>query len=158
MSTRRVQDPFPDVVITKADKGQVLTPYDDPMVVEMKATNLRVRCILIDTGSSSDIISWSCLKNLKFEEKNLEKVSHPLVGFGEGVIHSTRMIDLPVRVGDKKKCRNLVVRFLLVKDLSTYNIIIGCPTPNVIQAPIVPSLMLMKFVCEDGSVGTLYGD
>ena len=95
---------------------------------------------------------------MKFDEKNLEKVSHPLVGFGGGITHPAGRIDLPVRVGDKKKCRNLVVRFLVVKDLSAYNIIIGRPTLNRIQAAIVPSLMLMKFSCEDGSVGTLYGD
>ena len=159
MSTQKVDhDPFPDVVIAEADRGKIQTPHDDPMVVELKVANMSVRRILIDTGSSSDIISWSCLKNLKFDEKNLIQVSHPLVGFGGGVIHPAGRIDLPVRIGDKKKGRNHVVRFLVVKDLTAYNIIIGRPTLNAIKAVIVPSLMLMKFSCEDGSVGAIYGD
>ena len=119
---------------------------------------MRVRRILIDTGSSSDIISLSCLKNLKFNESSLEKVSHPLVGFGGGVIHPVGRIDLPVRVGDKRKSKSLVVRFLVVSDLTAYNIILGRPALNAIKAVIVSSLMLMKYVCEDGSVVAIYSD
>ena len=150
--------PFPEVTIAEKDRGKIQAPHEDPMVVEFKVANLRVRRILIDTRSSSDIISWSCLNNLKSDEKNLEPVSHPLVGFGGGVIHPVGRIDLPVRIGEKTKCRNLVIRFLVVKDLKAYNIIIGQPTLNVVKAVIVPSLMLMKFECGDGAIGSIYGD
>ncbi|XP_021756652.1 uncharacterized protein LOC110721771 [Chenopodium quinoa] len=126
--------------------------------MKLKVGNLIVCRILVDTGSSSDIISLSCLQNLKFNENNLEQVSHPLVGFGGGVINPIWRIDLLVRIGDKKKCKSLVVQFLFLKDLTAYNNVIGRPTLNAIKAVIVPALMLIKFVCEDGSVDTLYGD
>ncbi|KAJ8426921.1 hypothetical protein Cgig2_010439 [Carnegiea gigantea] len=36
-------------------------PHNDPLVVEMKMANVIVWRILIDTGSSIDIITWDCL-------------------------------------------------------------------------------------------------
>ncbi|XP_021720012.1 uncharacterized protein LOC110687695 [Chenopodium quinoa] len=70
MSTLRADpEPFPNITIAEADRGKVQTPHDDPTVVELKVANMRVRRILVDTGSSSDIISLSCLKHLKYDEK-----------------------------------------------------------------------------------------
>ena len=38
-------------------------PHNDPLVVEMKVASAIVRRILVDTGSSVDIITWDCLRN-----------------------------------------------------------------------------------------------
>ena len=62
-------DPFPKIVVSELDRGNIRTPHDDPLVVEMKIANLRVRRILIDTGSSTDIISADCLSRLKRDKK-----------------------------------------------------------------------------------------
>lgn len=69
--------PFPKVVVSEQDRGKLKTPKDDPLVVEMMIVNLRVRRILTDTGSSMDIIS-ACLFRLRFYEKNLVHVHHPI--------------------------------------------------------------------------------
>ena len=58
---------FPEVMISDKDRGNVRTPHDDPLVVEMKVANMKVKRILIDTGSSSDIISYGCLRKLKYD-------------------------------------------------------------------------------------------
>ncbi|XP_057248901.1 uncharacterized protein LOC125494762 [Beta vulgaris subsp. vulgaris] len=81
-------DPFPKIVVSDQDRGKIRTPHDDPLMVEMKIANLRVRRILIDTGSSTDIISADCLSRLKFDENDLVPVNHPIIGLGGGVIHS----------------------------------------------------------------------
>ncbi|KMS98581.1 hypothetical protein BVRB_3g070640 [Beta vulgaris subsp. vulgaris] len=77
-------DPFPKVVASEQDRGKLRTPHDDPLVVELKITSLRVRRILIDIGSSTNIISADCLSKLKFDEKNLVLVHHPIIGSGYG--------------------------------------------------------------------------
>ena len=61
-------------------------------------------------------------------------------------------------MGDKKESKKLMVRFLVVKDLTAYNVILGRPTLSVCKVVIVPHLMLMKFECDSGSVGSLHGD
>ncbi|KMS97513.1 hypothetical protein BVRB_5g126270 isoform A [Beta vulgaris subsp. vulgaris] len=77
-------DPFPKIVVSEQDRGKIRTPHDDPLVVEMKIANLRVRQILIDTGSSTDIISVDYLSRLKFDGNDLVPVNHTIIGFGGG--------------------------------------------------------------------------
>ncbi|XP_021728789.1 uncharacterized protein LOC110695870 [Chenopodium quinoa] len=50
-------EPFPKVIISEDDRGEVKALHNDPMVFIMKIGNLKVGRILIDTGSSADIIS-----------------------------------------------------------------------------------------------------
>ncbi|KAJ8428429.1 hypothetical protein Cgig2_003131 [Carnegiea gigantea] len=51
--------------------------HNDPLVVEMKVASAAVRRILIDAGSSMDIITWECLKKLKYPGREIV----PLVVF-----------------------------------------------------------------------------
>ncbi|XP_021722864.1 uncharacterized protein LOC110690353 [Chenopodium quinoa] len=44
---------FPEVNISKKDRGEVRRPHDDPIIIECKIANQRVGRILIDTGRSS---------------------------------------------------------------------------------------------------------
>ena len=109
LTNQTESDPFPKVVVSELDRGKIRTPHDDRWVVEMKITNLRVRRILIDMGSSTDIISADCLSRLKFNENDLVPVHHPIIGFGGGIIHLIGTVTLPVRVGDKEASRTLFV-------------------------------------------------
>ncbi|XP_048502975.2 uncharacterized protein LOC125498750 [Beta vulgaris subsp. vulgaris] len=107
-------DPFPKIVVSELDRGKIRTPHDDPLVVEMKIANLKVRRILIDIGSSTDIISTDSLSRLKFNENNLVLVNHPIIGFGGGINYPMGTVTLPVRVGDKEASRTLFVKFLVI--------------------------------------------
>ncbi|KAJ8434529.1 hypothetical protein Cgig2_030152 [Carnegiea gigantea] len=49
------------MVFGERDISRFSSPYNDPMVVEIKIASAIVRRILIDTGSSMDIITWDCL-------------------------------------------------------------------------------------------------
>ena len=40
---------------------------------------------------------------------------------------STPLEHLPIRLGDKECARNMFVKFLVVKELSAYNVILGRP-------------------------------
>ena len=72
------------------------------------------------------------------------------------MIHPMGTVTLPVRVGDKEASTTLFVKFLVVRDLTTYNVILGRPTLNNIKVVIVTHLMLMKFECNGGKIGSLY--
>ncbi|XP_010669930.1 uncharacterized protein LOC104887045 [Beta vulgaris subsp. vulgaris] len=154
LTNQAESDLFPKVIVSELDREKIRTPHDDPLVVEMKIANLRVRQILIDTGSSTDIISADCLSRLKFDENDLVPVNHLIMGFGGGIIHPMGTVTLPVRVGDKEASRTLFVKFLVVRDLTAYNVILGRPTLNHIKAVIVTHLMLMKFECDGGKIGS----
>ena len=65
---------------------------------------------------------------------------------------------LPVRVREKEASRTLFVKVLVIRDLAACNVILGRPTLNHIKAVIVTHLMLMKFECDGGKIGSLYGN
>ena len=52
----------------------------------------------------------------------------------------------------------MFVKFLVVKDLMAYNIILDRPTLNTAKAVVATHLLMTKFECNDGSVGSLQGD
>ncbi|XP_021730602.1 uncharacterized protein LOC110697544 [Chenopodium quinoa] len=149
---------FLEVIISEKDFGGVQRSHDDPIVIECKVANQRVGRILIDTGSSSDLISHKCLTKLKYRLESIQLVSHPLVGFGGGVVHPIGQVDFPVRLGERGEGRHMVIRFLVVKELTAYNMILGRPTLNDSKAVIIPSLMLLKFEKDDKTVGSIRGD
>ena len=114
--------------------------------------------VLVDTGSSSDIISLQCLRKLRHNPEDIEKVYGPLVGFGGSIVRSLGSILLPASVGIPLVIKEVVIRFIIVANLTTINIILGRPTLNDLKAVIVPHLLLVKFVGSNGSVGSLYGN
>ncbi|XP_021835549.2 uncharacterized protein [Spinacia oleracea] len=125
LSGKSPVDPFPQIEICESDGGQVATPHDDPLVVEIKISNMRVKRILIDTGSSSDIMIMECLSRLAHDPKTIESIHYPIIGFGGSVINPVGVINLPVRFGDRKDGRKMGVNLLIVKDLTAYNVILG---------------------------------
>ncbi|XP_056697816.1 uncharacterized protein [Spinacia oleracea] len=143
---------------SRLGQGKIATPHDDPLVIELKVANLKVRRILVDTGIPSDIISTACLSRLEHDPKTIEKIHYPIIGFGGGIIHPQGIITLPLRVGGRHQSKNLNARFLIVKDLTAYNIILGRPTLNQAKAVVVTHLMLMKYACDKGQVGIIHGD
>ncbi|XP_021718861.1 uncharacterized protein LOC110686553 [Chenopodium quinoa] len=149
---------FPEVIISEKDSGGVRRPHDDPIVIKCKVANQRVGRILIDIGSSSDLISHKFLTKLKYRLESIQPLSHPLVGFGGGVVHPIGQVDLPVCLGKKGEGRHMVIRFLVVEELTAYNMILGRPTLNDSKAVIIPSLMLLKFEKDEKTVGSIRGD
>ncbi|XP_021837702.1 uncharacterized protein [Spinacia oleracea] len=94
LSGKSPVDPFPRIEICDSDGGCVATPHDDSLVVEIKISNMRVKRILIDTGSSSDIMSMECLGRLAHDPKTIESIQYPIIGFGGSIIHLVGVINL----------------------------------------------------------------
>lgn len=67
-------------------------------------------------------------------------------------------ITLPVGVREMDVSQHLFIKFLLVRDLTAYNLILGRPTLNHVEAIIVTHIILMKFQCDEGQMITLYGN
>nr|XP_021842393.1 uncharacterized protein LOC110782534 [Spinacia oleracea] len=132
--------------------------HDDPLVIEMKVANSTVGRVLVDSGSSADIITLKCLDGLKYSKDDLKTIYQPLIGFGGQAVHPQGTIKLPVRLGPKNKGRQLLVDFLVVDISLPYNIILGRPLLNKVKAAIFVYQLLMQFELEDGTVGKIFGD
>ncbi|KAL0392885.1 UNVERIFIED_CONTAM: hypothetical protein Sradi_2511300 [Sesamum radiatum] len=69
---------------------------NDPMVIKMYIANFSIHKVLVDNGSSVDIIFWDVLRRIDLKNTNLDLVQTPLVGFGGSEVTSLGFIDLPV--------------------------------------------------------------
>ncbi|KAJ8451406.1 hypothetical protein Cgig2_017797 [Carnegiea gigantea] len=65
----------------------------------MKIASAIVRRILVDTGSSVDIITWDCLKKLAHPRCDIVPMANPILGFGLHEVHPSGTIRLPVHRG-----------------------------------------------------------
>jgi len=78
------------------DMHPLQTPHNDALVIQLKIATAMVRRILVDTGSFVDVIILECLKKLQHNEKDLEAVNTPIVGFGKQATYPFRPKRLPI--------------------------------------------------------------
>ncbi|XP_057247193.1 uncharacterized protein LOC130589711 [Beta vulgaris subsp. vulgaris] len=124
----------------------------------MKIANSRVKKILVDSGSSADIITLDCLLKLKYTEKDVIPTNQPLIGFGGGSVYPLGHVKLAVKPGERGKGRSLPIDFLVVDTPLPYNVIMGRPTMNKIKVAISVYQLLLQYETDDGQVGKIYGD
>ena len=87
--------PYANHIFRRRPSVERLPTYD-VMVIEANIDGWAVSKILVDGGSSTDIIFRSTTDAMKIDHKMLVRAEHPLYGFGGKKIHSMGRIVLPV--------------------------------------------------------------
>ncbi|KAL2252586.1 UNVERIFIED_CONTAM: Transposon Ty3-G Gag-Pol polyprotein [Sesamum indicum] len=123
---------------------------NDPMVIKMDIANFTVHKVLVDNGSSADIILKEVLIKMGLADARLEAMNSPLVGFGGSEVDSLGTIELPVSLGDEPRRRTLKVKFLVVNTPFAYNVILGRPGLNIFRAIVSTYHLKMKFPTHAG--------
>ncbi|GAV79049.1 hypothetical protein CFOL_v3_22514, partial [Cephalotus follicularis] len=90
--------------------------------------------ILIDNGSSADILYKHAFDQLRIQADQLKPVKTPLVGFAGETIHPLGSINLSVVAGTAPRQTQVEMTFLIVDTPSPYNAIIGRPGLNLLEA------------------------
>ncbi|KAL2226624.1 UNVERIFIED_CONTAM: Retrovirus-related Pol polyprotein from transposon [Sesamum indicum] len=121
---------------------------NDPMIIKLDIANFTVHKVLVDSGSSADIIFKSVIDKMGLENIRLELVKTPLVGFGGSEVASLGMVELPVSMGDEPKRKTTMVKFLVVDTPFAYNVILGRPSLNLFRAVISTYHIKVKFPTE----------
>ena len=132
-------------------------PHDDPLVVHAVVANKTVHRVLVDNGSSTDIIFTSAFDKMGIGRERLEPVNTHLRGFfGEKVL-PLGSIQLVLTLGDPPCQATTTARFLIVDAPSAYNMLLGRPSLNAIKA--IPSAYHMMIKSPTVSrVGMVRGD
>ncbi|KAL2226670.1 UNVERIFIED_CONTAM: hypothetical protein Sindi_2025700 [Sesamum indicum] len=123
---------------------------NDPMVIRLDIANFTVHKVLVDSGSSADIIFESVVDKMGLENAHLKPMITPLVGFGGSEVASLGMIELPVSMGGEPKRKTLMVKILVMDTPFAYNVILGRPSLNSFLAAISTYHMKLKFPTENG--------
>jgi hypothetical protein len=94
----------------------------DAMVIEANIDGWAVSKILVDEGSSANIILTSTIDAMKIDLKMLGRAKHPLYGFAGKKIHSIGRIILPVSFGTVSNARIEQITFDVVDMYYPYNV------------------------------------
>ncbi|GAV74555.1 hypothetical protein CFOL_v3_18035, partial [Cephalotus follicularis] len=87
------------ISFAEANYEGVRLTHDDPVVVTLQVELFTMKRILIDSGSSADILYKHDFDQLRISADQLRPVKTPLVGFAREMVHPLGSIDLSVVVG-----------------------------------------------------------
>ncbi|CAL5413954.1 unnamed protein product [Camellia sinensis] len=136
----------PSITFDDSDLIDITVPHIDPLVIELRVNRFTVEHVLIDQGSTSEVMYYKTFIKLGFNESDLSPTPYPLFGFNANPKYPFEKITLPVRAGS----RTVNVEFLVVKLPSPYNLIMGRTWLNTMRT--VPSTyhQLLRFLTEHG--------
>ncbi|XP_012833010.1 PREDICTED: uncharacterized protein LOC105953875 [Erythranthe guttata] len=131
------------IVFNSSDLEGPDEDHVDALVVTTTVANFLVKKILVDGGSSADIMYLHAFKQLGIDNVRFNPVSTPLKGFtGEGIL-SMGEVELPVSLGEDPCRITKLIKFLVVDRPSPYNIILGRPAIHTFKS--VPSSYHQKW-------------
>ncbi|XP_072071653.1 uncharacterized protein [Arachis hypogaea] len=128
------------------------------MVITARVGTGLIKRILVDTGADSNIMFRNVFDALGLRDTDLATHQHGVVGLSDHFIKLDGIISLPTSVGQGQGRRTVMAEFVVLRDSTAYNIILGRKTINDLGAAISTKLLVMKFVTDDGSIGSIKGD
>ncbi|KAK3025205.1 hypothetical protein RJ639_043131 [Escallonia herrerae] len=91
--------PIAAITFSDEDSKDIQTPHDDPLVITIRAGNFDVKRVLIDNGSSAEILFHDAFKKMNIPTDRLRKMDTPLYGFSNHPVATEGIIALPVAIG-----------------------------------------------------------
>ncbi|XP_059658356.1 uncharacterized protein LOC132304629 [Cornus florida] len=123
------------------DLLRVQIPYEDPLVVSLTVAECLVRRVLIDPGSSVNVMPRVTFDRLEIEPEKLKPTGNPLLGFDGKRVEPIGMVELTVQAAE----RVLTESFVVVEIHPSYNLLMGRGWIHRIQG--VPSTLHQVIRC-----------
>ena len=142
---------------SEEDAKEVKQPHDDPLVIMLMIEGFNTRRILVDNGSSADIIYLSAFQQLKLDPRRMRPFDSSFVSFSGDRVYPKGIMTLTVIVETHLRQLTCQLDFLVMDCPSSYNIIIGRLTLNYWKAATSTYYLKVKFPTESG-VSKVKGD
>jgi len=152
---------MPLITFTNANFKGIDPCQDDPMVITVQIENLSVMKTLIDQGSSVDILYWSTFKKLCIPENEIQPYDDQVVGFSGERVDTKGYIDLYTKFRGKEGksgSKTIKIRYLLIDANTSYNVLLGRPSLNLLGAIVPTPHLAMKFLSSMGDNITVHVD
>ncbi|XP_072084746.1 uncharacterized protein [Arachis hypogaea] len=148
----------PELTFEHADLNSTYTNYDDPVVISIQLGDLIVRKVLLDPGSSADILFFTTFQKMKLSTNILQPYSGELVGFSGERVPVMGSVWLQTTLGEQPLSKTQDVQYLVVDCFSPYNVILGRPFLNKFTAIVSTFHLCVKFPVQDNIVATIHSD
>ena len=147
-----------DHVFTKADLRDVVPHDNDPVVISVVTAGRKEHHVLVDQGSSTDVMFWTTFNKLQLSPDLLRPYTGCLYGFAGDQVEVCGHLELRTTFTDGTASHIENIRYLVVNAPSAYNILLGRPTLNRLRAVSSTGHMKMKFPDLGGKVITIKSD
>ncbi|XP_058217397.1 uncharacterized protein LOC131328472 [Rhododendron vialii] len=134
------------ITFTECDLELVQTPHSDALVLTVQIGVHDVKRVLIDQGSSAEVMYYDLLKKLDLLESALQHAEVPLIGFNGAPVWPLGQIFLPVTVGLK----TLSIEFIVINVPSPYNAILDRTWLHGMQAIASTYHQVVRFIGANG--------
>ncbi|RDX90076.1 Retrovirus-related Pol polyprotein from transposon 17.6, partial [Mucuna pruriens] len=125
------REPTPTISFDDRDMRGQTSGRDEPMVISVVATEYKMECVLIDQGSSANILYRSTLERMQLPAD----LCVPILG----------TVELETCFGERLVSRTIPVLYTVVDAPASYIIIIGRPALNRLGAIVSTKHLCMKF-------------
>ena len=126
----------------KKDLRDVVPHDNDPVVISLVTAGRKVHRVLVDQGSSADVMFWPTFTQLQLPLDQLRPCGGCLYGFAGDQVEVRGYIELRTTFTNEVASRTEKIKYLVVNAPSAHNILLGRPTLNRIG--VVPSTRHMK--------------
>ena len=86
-----------DMSFNEADAKGVKQPHNDPLVIMLNIEGFNTKRILVDNGSSADIIYVLAFQQLKLDLKRLGPFDSPLISFSGDRVYPKGIVTLTIQ-------------------------------------------------------------
>ncbi|GAU10592.1 hypothetical protein TSUD_418170 [Trifolium subterraneum] len=97
----------PEISFSPSDGEGVFPHDDDPLVIQVQILNCDVKRVLIDSGSSADIMYWEAFKAMQLAGEQLQPYNGTLVGFGGEQVEVMGHVTLLTTFGEKESAKTI---------------------------------------------------
>jgi len=141
-----------DLVFMRADLRDVVPHDNDLVVISVVMAGRKVHRVLVDQGSSADVMFWSTFNKLWLSPDFLRPYTGFLYRFADNQVKVRGYLELRTTFTDGAASRTESIRYLVVNANSACNILLGRPALNRLRAVASTRHMKMKLPDLSGKV------
>ncbi|RDX87306.1 hypothetical protein CR513_31240, partial [Mucuna pruriens] len=120
-SQKSSKEPTPTISFDDRD----MRGWDEPMVISVAVPEYKVERVLIDQGSSANILYRSTVEKMQLSAGLMQKCLGSLYGFAGECIPFLGTIELETSFGEQSASRTIPILYMVVDAPASYNIIVG---------------------------------
>ncbi|XP_026435111.1 uncharacterized protein LOC113332820 [Papaver somniferum] len=146
IGTKTLEEGKTEISFSNADLAGVYQTHNDAIVILALIGMYKVRRVLVDTGSSINVIFSGAYSSMSLREIQVEADDNHIIGFSRETMTAIVRINLPTMVGG----RTVMQYFSLLDFRAPYNAILGRDWIHATKAVISTVHQCFKFITPAG--------